>query len=140
MEKEFLNKLKTECSKNNIDLDVESEEQGDIQLNLTYNGTVFNLQCYEHNNKLDAMFTIITLFIKGREYYYEECNFVDKDYSNVYDTVDNAISEIIDTILNCNVRRTALRIINTFESFIEDMSDEEMDILLSYISRTYNLY
>ena len=140
MEKEFLNKLKIECNKNNIDLDVESEKQGDIQLNLTYNGAVFNLQCYEHKNKLYATFTIITLFIKGSEYNYEDYSFVDKDYSDVYDTVDNAISEIIDTILNCNVRRTALRIINNFESFIEDMSDEEMDILLSYISRQYDLH
>ena len=140
MEKDFLNKLKTKCNKNNIDLDVESEEVGNIQLNLTYNGTVFNLQCYEYNNKLETSFAIITLFIKGREYNCEDYSFVDIDYSDVYDTVDNAISEIMDTILNCNVRRMALRIINSFESFIEGMSEEEMDVLLSYIPRKYDLY
>ena len=47
--------------------------------------------------------------------------------------------EITDTVVNSNNRRKALKVINSFESFIEDMKQEDLDILLSYIKNNYDL-
>lgn len=79
------------------------------------------------------------MIIKGEEYNYEDYSFVDIDYTSSYNTVDEAVEEVTDAIINSDVRRKAIKIINSFESFIEDMKQDDLDILLSYIRNNYNL-
>ena len=135
MEKEFLDKLKTRCNSLGIDIDI----LGDSEILLIYNGTTFNMQYYVYNNKLEVPLSIVNMTIKGKEYRYEDYNFVDVDYTDSYNTVDEAVEEVTDAVVNSDVRRKALKVINSFESFIEDMKQDDLNILLSYIKTNYDL-
>ena len=135
MEKEFLDKLKTRCNSLGIDIDI----LGDSEILLIYNGTTFNMQYYVYNNKLEVPLSIVSMTIKGKEYGYEDYNFVDVDYTDSYNTVDEAVEEVTDAVVNSDVRRKALKVINSFESFIEDMKQDDLNILLSYIKNNYEL-
>ena len=134
-EKEFLEKLKNRCNSLKIDIDI----LGDSEILLIYNGTIFNMQYYMYNNKLEIPLSIVNIIIKGKEYRYEDYNFVNVDYTDSYNTVDEAIEEVTDAVVNSDVRRKALKVINSFESFIEDMKQDDLDILLSYIKNNYDL-
>lgn len=135
MEKEFLDKLKNKCDSLGIDIDI----LGDSELLLIYNGTTFNMQYYVWDNKLEIPLSIVNMTIKGKEYGYETYNFVDIDYTDSYDTVNDAVNEVTDAVVNSDDRRKALKVINSFESFIEDMKQDDLDILLSYVRNNYNL-
>lgn len=135
METEFLEKLKTRCNSLGIDIDM----LGDSELLLIYNGTTFNMQYYVYNNKLEVPLSIVSMTIKGKEYGYEDYDFVDVDYTDSYNTVDEAVEEVTDAVVNSDVRRKALKVINPFESFIEDMKQDDLNILLSYIKNNYDL-
>ena len=135
MEKEFLEKLKNRCNSLGIDIDM----LGDSELLLIYNGTTFDMQYYVYNNKLEVPLSIVSMTIKGKEYGYEDYDFVDVDYTDSYNTVDEAVEEVTDAVVNSDVRRKALKVINSFESFIEDMKQDDLDILLSYIKNNYDL-
>ena len=134
MEKEFLDKLKTRCNSLGIDIDI----LGDSELLLMYNGTTFDVQYFMYNNTLEVPLTIVSMTIKGKEYGYEDYDFVDVDYTDSYNTVDEAVEEVTDAVVNSDVRRKALKVINSFESFIEDMKQDDLDILLSYIKNNYD--
>jgi hypothetical protein len=135
MEKEFLNKLKNRCDSLGIDIDI----LGDSELLLIYNGTTFNMQYYVWDNKLEIPLSIVSMTIKGKEYGYETYDFVDIDYSDfTYDTVNDAVEEVTDIVVNSDDRRKVLKVINSFESFIEDMKEDDLDILISYIKNTYD--
>ena len=134
-EKEFLEKLKNRCNSLGIDIDI----LGDSEILLIYNGTTFNMQYYVYNNKLEVPLSIVNMTIKGKEYRYEDYNFVDVDYTDFYKTVDEAVDEITDIVVNSDVRRKALKVINSFESIIEDMKQDDLNILLSYIKNNYDL-
>lgn len=136
MEKEFLDKLKTRCDSLGIDIDI----LGDSEWLLIYNGTTFNMQFYVCDDKLEIPLSIVSMTIKGKEYDYGTYNFVDVDFTDSYDTVDMAVEEVTDAVINSDDRRKALKVINSFESFIEDMKQDDLDILLSYIRNNYNLY
>ena len=135
MEKEFLDKLKTRCNSLGIDIDM----LGDSELLLIYNGTTFDVQYFMSNNKLEVPLTIVSMTIKGKEYGYEDYDFVDVDYTDSYNTVNEAVEEVTDVVVNSDVRRKALKVINSFESFIEDMKQDDLNILLSYIKTNYDL-
>ena len=134
MEKEFLDKLKNRCDILGIDIDI----LGDSEWLLIYNGTTFNMQFYVCDDKLEIPLSIVSMTIKGKEYDYGTYNFVDIDYTDSYDTVDTAVEEVTDTVINSDDRRKALKVINSFESFIEDMKQDDLDILLSYIKNNYD--
>ena len=136
MEKEFLDKLKNRCDILGIDIDI----LGDSEWLLIYNGTTFNMQFYVCDDKLEIPLSIVSMTIKGKEYGYGTYSFVDIDFTDSYDTVDTAVEEVTDTVINSDDRRKALKVINSFESFIEDMKQDDLDILLSYIRNNYNLY
>ena len=135
MEKEFLEKLKNRCNSLGIDIDM----LGDSELLLIYNGTTFDVQYFMSNNKLEVPLTIVSMTIKGKEYGYEDYDFVDVDYTDSYNTVDEAVEEVTDAVVNSDVRRKALKVINSFESFIEDMKQDDLNILLSYVKNNYDL-
>ena len=135
MEKEFLDKLKTRCNSLGIDIDI----LGDSEILLIYNGTTFNMQYYVYNNKLEVPLSIVSMTIKGKEYGYEDYDFVDVDYTDFYKTVDEAVDEVTDIVVNSDIRRKALKVINSFESIIEDMKQDDLNILLSYIKNNYDL-
>ena len=134
-EKEFLEKLKNRCNSLGIDIDM----LGDSEILLIYNGTTFNMQYYIYNNKLEVPLSIVSMTIKGKKYGYEDYDFVDVDYTDSYNTVNEAIEEVTDVVVNSDVRRKALKVINSFESFIEDMKQNDLNILLSYIKNNYEL-
>ena len=134
-EKEFLEKLKNRCNSLGIDIDI----LGDSEILLIYNGTTFNMQYYVYNNKLEVPLSIVNMIIKGKEYGYKDYDFVDVDYTDSYNTVDEAVEEVTDAVVNSNVRRNALKVINSFESFIENMKQDNLNILLSYIKNNYDL-
>lgn len=134
-EKEFLDKLKNRCDNLGINIDILT----DSELLLIYNGTTFHMEYYIWNNKLEVPLSIVSMNIKGKEYGYETYSFVDVDYTDSYDTVDDAVEEIIDIVVNSNNRRKVLKVINSFESFVEDMKQDDLDILLSYIKNNYDL-
>ena len=135
MEKEFLDKLKNKCNSLGIDIDM----LGDSELLLIYNGTTFDVQYFMCNNKLEVPLTIVSMTIKGKEYGYEDYDFIDVDYTDSYNTVDEAVEEVTDAVVNSDVRRKALKVINSFESFIEDMKQDDLNILLSYVKNNYDL-
>ena len=135
MEKEFLEKLKNRCNSLGIDIDM----LGDSEILLIYNGTTFNMQYYVYNNKLEVPLSIVSMTIKGKKYGYEDYDFVDVDYTDSYNTVNEAVEEVTDVVINSDVRRKALKVINSFESFIEDMKQNDLNILLSYIKNNYEL-
>ena len=134
-EKEFLEKLKNRCNSLKIDIDI----LGDSEILLIYNGTTFNMQYYMYNNKLEVPLSIVSIIIKGKEYGYEDYDFVDVDYTDSYNTVNEAVEEVTDAVVNSDVRRKALKVINSFESFIEDMKQDDLNILLSYVKNNYDL-
>ena len=134
-EKEFLEKLKNRCNSLGIDIDI----LGDSEILLIYNGTTFNMQYYMYNNKLEVPLSIVSMIIKGKEYRYEDYDFVDVNYTDFYNTVDEAVEEVTDAVVNSDVRRNALKVINSFESFIENMKQDNLNILLSYIKNNYDL-
>ena len=101
--------------------------------------TDFNVQYFMSNNKLEVPLTIVSMTIKGKEYGYEDYDFIDVDYTDSYNTVDEAVEEVTDAVVNSDVRRKALKVINSFESFIEDMKQDDLNILLSYIKNNYDL-
>lgn len=136
MEKEFLDKLKNRCDSLGIDIDI----LGDSEWLLIYNGTTFNMQFYVCDDKLEIPLSIVSMTIKGKEYGYQDYGFVDIDFTDSYDTVDTAVEEVTDAVINSDDRRKALKVINSFESFIEDMKQDDLYILLSYIRNNYNLY
>ena len=135
MEKEFLDKLKNRCNNLGIDIDILT----DSELLLIYNGTTFDMQYYVYNNKLEIPLSIVSMDIRGKKYGYETYSFVDIDYTDSYDTVDEAVIEVVDAVINSDNRRKVLRIVNSFESFIEDMKQDDLDILFSYIKNNYDL-
>jgi hypothetical protein len=134
MEKEFFAELKKKCEQHKIDIDILCEEE----IQLIYNGITFDLQWYEFNDKLEVPLSIVNMSIKGKDYNWETYSFVDIDYSDSYDTVEQAIEEVIDIVLNCDERRKAMKVINSFESFVDGMSEDDMSILLSYVKNNYD--
>ena len=106
---------------------------------LIYNGTTFHMEYFVNNNKLEIPLSIVSIAIKGKEYGYEDYDFVDVDFTDSYDTVNDAVEEVTDAVVNSDVRRKALKVINSFESFIEDMKQDDLNILLSYIRNNYDL-
>ena len=92
-----------------------------------------------YNNKLEIPLSIVSMDIRGKKYGYETYSFVDTDYTDSYDTVDEAVIEVIDAVINSDSRRKVLRIVNSFESFIEDMKQDDLYILFSYIKNNYDL-
>jgi hypothetical protein len=97
------------------------------------------MQYFVWNNKLEIPLSIVSMIIKGKEYGYETYSFVHIDYTDYYDTVDVAVEEVTDAVVNSNARRKALKVINSFDSFIEDMKQGDLNILLSYIKNNYDL-
>lgn len=136
MVKEFFDKLKIRCDSLGIDIDI----LDDSTSLLIYNGTTFHMEYYVSDNKLEIPLSIVSMTIKGKRYGYETYSFVDVDYTDSYDMVDDAVVEVTDVVVNSNDRRNALRVINSFESFIEDMEQSDLDTLLCYIRNNYNLY
>lgn len=126
---------KNKCNSLGIDIDI----LGDSELLLIYNGTTFDMQYYVYNNKLEIPLSIVSMDIRGKKYEYETYSFVDVDYTDSYDTVDEAVTEVVDAVINSDNRRKVLRIVNSFESFIEDMKQDDLDILFSYIKNNYDL-
>lgn len=98
------------------------------------------MQCYEYDGKLEVPISIVNMSIKGKDYDYNVYSFVDIDFTDTYNTVNEAVEDVIDIVLNSDDRRKALKVINSFESFIEDMKQDDLDILLSYIRNNYDLY
>ena len=93
------------------------------------------------DNKLEIPLSMVSMTIKGKEYGYETYDFVDIDYGDfTYDTVNDAVEEVTDIVVNSDDRRKVLKVINSFESFIEDMKQDDLNILLSYVRNKYNLY
>lgn len=136
MEKEFLNKLKYVCHSLEVDIDILT----DSELLLIYNGTTFHMEYFVRDGILEVSLSIVSMDIKGKDYRCEDYSFVDIDYGdNFYATIDEAIEEITDTVVNSDNRRKALKVINSFESFIEDMKQDDLNILLSYIRNNYDL-
>ena len=136
MEKEFLSKLKYVCHSLGVDIDILT----DSELLLIYNGTTFHMEYFVNNNKLEIPLSIVSISIKGEDYGYEDYDFVDVDYTDSYDTVNEAVEEVTDAVVNSDVRRKALKVINSFESFIEGMKQDDLNILLGYIRNNYDLY
>ena len=135
MEKEFFTELKKNCNIHGIDIDILCDEE----IQLIYNGTTFDVQCYEYDGKLEVPISIVSMSIKGKDYDYNVYSFVDIDFTDTYNTVNEAVEDVIDIVLNSDDRRKALKVINSFESFIEDMKQDDLDILLSYIRNNYDL-
>ena len=136
MEKEFLNKLKNRCYSLGIDIDILT----DSELLLIYNGTTFHMEYFVREGILEVLLSIVSITIKGKDYRCEDYSFVDIDYGdNFYATIDEAVEEIVDIVVNSDVRRKALKVINSFESIIEDMKQDDLNILLSYIKNNYDL-
>lgn len=135
MEKEFFTELKKNCNIHGIDIDILCDEE----IQLIYNGTTFDVQCYEYDGKLEVPISIVNMSIKGKDYDYNVYSFVDIDFTDTYNTVNEAVEDVIDIVLNSDDRRKALKVINSFESFIEDMKQDDLDILLSYIRNNYDL-
>lgn len=135
MEKEFFTELKKSCNIHGIDIDIICDEE----IQLIYNGTTFDVQCYEYDGKLEVPISIVSMSIKGKDYDYDVYSFVDIDFTDTYNTVNEAVEDVIDIVLNSDDRRKALKVINSFESFIEDMKQDDLDILLSYIRNNYDL-
>ena len=133
-EKAFFDKLKNKCDSLGIDIDILCDEE----IQLIYNGTTFDVQCYEYDGKLEVPISIVSMSIKGKDYDYDVYSFVDIDFTDRYNTVNEAVEDVIDVVLNSDDRRKALKVINSFESFIEDMKQDDLDILLSYIRNNYN--
>ena len=133
MEKEFFAKLKKNCNIHGIDIDIICDEE----IQLIYNGTIFDVQCCEYDGKLEVPLSIVSMSIKGKDYDYDVYNFVDIDFTDTYNTVDEAVEDVIDVVLNSDDRRKVLKIINSFETYIEDMKQEDWEILLSYIKNNY---
>lgn len=134
MEKEFFAELKKNCNIHGIDIDIICDEE----IQLIYNGTTFDVQGYELDGKLEVPLSIVNMSIKGKDYDWETYSFVDIDFTDTYNTVDEAVEDVIDVVLNSDDRRKALKVINSFESFIEDMKQDDLDILISYIKNTYD--
>ena len=134
MEKEFFTELKKKCNIHGIDIDIICDEE----INLIYNGTTFDVQCCEYDGKIDVPISIVSMSIKGKDYDWETYSFVDIDFTDTYNTVNEAVEDVIDIVLNSDDRRKVLKIINSFESFIEDMPEDDLEVLISYIKNTYD--
>lgn len=134
MEKEFFTELKKSCNIHGIDIDIICDEE----IQLIYNGTTFDVQCCEFDGKLEVPITIVNMSIKGRDYDWQTYSFVDIDFTDTYNTVNEAVEDVIDIVLNSDDRRKVLKVINSFESFIEDMSEDDLGVLISYIKNTYD--
>ena len=134
MEKEFFTELKKKCNIHGIDIDIICNEE----IQLIYNGTTFDVQCCEFDGKLEVPITIVNMSIKGRDYDWQTYSFVDIDFTDTYNTVNEAVEDVIDIVLNSDDRRKVLKVINSFESFIEDMSEDDLGVLISYIKNTYD--
>lgn len=134
IEKEFFTELKKKCNIHGIDIDIICDEE----IQLIYNGTTFDVQCYEFDGKLEVPISIVSMSIKGKDYDWETYSFVDIDFTDTYNTVNEAVEDVIDIVLNSDDRRKVLRIINSFESFIEDMSEDDLGVLISYIKNQYD--
>ena len=101
MEKEFFTELKKKCNIHGIDIDIICDEE----INLIYNGTTFDVQGYELDGKLEVPISIVNMSIKGRDYDWETYNFVDIDFTDTYNTVNEAVEDVIDIVLNSDDRR-----------------------------------
>lgn len=134
MEKEFFTELKKKCNIHGIDIDIICDEE----INLIYNGTTFDIQCYENNGKLEVPFSIVSMSIKGKDYYYDTYSFADIDFTDTYNTVNEAVEDVIDIVIKSDDRRKILKIINAFESFIEDMPEKDLEILIDYVKKNYD--
>ena len=134
MEKEFFTELKKSCNIHGIDIDIICDEE----IQLIYNGTTFDVQCCEIDGKLEVSPSIVSMSIKGKDYDYDVYSFVDIDFTDSYNTVNEAVEDVIDIVLNSDDRRKVLKVINSFESFIEDMSKDDLGVLISYIKNQYD--
>lgn len=135
MRKEFLTELKKNCDIHGIDIDILCDEV----VQLIHNGTTFDVQWYEDfDGKLYVPMSIVNMTIRGEEYNWETYSFVDIDFSNTYNTVNEAVISVIDAVLKSDHRRKVLKIINSFESFIEDVPEDDLAILVSYIKNKYD--
>jgi hypothetical protein len=130
MNAEFLKKLEEACLKNSIDI---TENWGE-ELILMYRGTTFNLQCWEEEDGLNTSLTVTDVIVKGKTFNYQTYPFIDVDLSGKPSTnIDDVLYEIIEAILDCNIRQRVVKLVNMWDSFIEDIPLEDQEMLKSYI-------
>lgn len=130
MNAEFLKKLEEACLKNSIDI---IENWGE-ELILMYRGTTFNLQCWEEGDELNTSLTVTEVIVKGKTFDHQTYPFIDRDLSGESsNNIDDVIYEIIEAILDCDLRQNVVKLVNLWDSFIEDIPLEEQEMLKSYI-------
>lgn len=130
MNAEFLKKLEEACLKNSIDI---IENWGE-ELILMYRGTTFNLQCWEEGDELNTSLTVTEVIVKGKTFDYQTYPFIDRDLSGESsNNIDDVIYEIIEAILDCDIRQRVVKLVNLWDSFIDDIPLEDQEMLKSYI-------
>lgn len=135
MNVEFLKKLEQICLENSIDI---IENWGD-EFILMYKGTTFNLQCWEDEEGINTVLTVSEVIVKGKTFSYQTYPFIDIELnSGVSNNIDNILYETIDSILGCNIRQRIVKLVNLWESLIDDLPLEDQEILKSYIKYEIN--
>ena len=130
MNAEFLKKLEEACLKNSIDI---TENWGE-ELILMYRGTTFNLQCWEDEDGLNTSLTVTEVIVKGKTFDYQTYPFIDRDLSGESsNNIDDVIYEIIEAILDCDIRQRVVKLVNLWDSFTDDIPLEDQEMLKSYI-------
>lgn len=130
MNAEFLKKLEEACLKNSIDI---IENWGD-ELILMYKGTTFNLQCWEEGDELNISLTVTEVIVKGKTLNYQTYSFINLDLSGEpSNNIDDVLYETIEAILDCDIRQKVVKLVNLWDSFIEDIPLEDQELIKSYI-------
>lgn len=130
MNAEFLKKLEEDCLKNSIDIIANWGEE----FILMYRGTTFNLQCWEEKDELNTSLTVTEVIVKGKTLNYQTYPFIDLDLSGKpSNNIDDVLYEIIEAILDCDIRQRVVKLVNLWDSFIGDIPLEDQEMLKSYI-------
>ena len=134
MNLEFYKKLIEICSKERIDISNDCEDY----VTLSYLYMDFAVEYYMYEGSFYVNGGLTSVYVKGKDYDYNDYSIIGmyelKD--SKYNSVDEAVNEVIDFVKNCDVRKRMLSAINSIESLLED--SEEKQFLIEYIKSSYD--
>lgn len=141
---EFVKNFKKACNENGIDIlnefwDNKPDRKTDsVLIELMYSGITFSFEIYIWDNEVQAVGGITCLMLQGVEYYAESFSMIE---SEELEDGPADLEEMIDFIINCEVKRKMIKLAHIVDDFFESFNDDrEQEFIMEYIKMHYDNY
>ena len=141
---EFVKNFKKVCNENCIDILDElwdnnpNRKTDSVDITVMYVGTTFYFEIYIWDNEVYAVGGVTCVMLKGVEYYAEHFSMMESE--EIEDGPAN-LEEIIDFIINCEIKKKMIKLAHAVDDFFESFDDDiEQCFIKEYIRMHYDIY